>query len=478
MNLLTLSGIVKAIKEKKVSCKEVIDFYLKQIDKHNPNLNAFLRLNERGLKNLDSLKLKGPLAGVPLGVKDMFCTKGLKTTAASKMLENYKSPYSATVIERLEQAGAFILGKCNNDEFAMGSTGENSYFGVTKNPWDPSCVAGGSSSGSASAVAAHLCPGSLGTDTGGSIRLPAHYCNLVGIKPTYGRVSRYGIVAYASSLDQAGPLTHNVEDGALILDAITGYDPKDSTTADMAPTQFHKHLNSQIKGMKVAYFKISERDQNIDLDIIESQEKVLKVLKSRGCKLIEKKWPFLDYGVSVYYLISTSEASSNLARYDGVRYGFRSKKSPKDLQDFYGSNRSEGFGLEVKRRILMGTFCLSSGYYDEYFHKACQVRHLIQKDFEEIFKTCDAILCPVSATTAPKIKEDLSILKNYLNDQFTVFANLTGLPALSLPVHFSKQKLPIGAQLIGPAFKEQNILNIALSLEEEFQLYKERPNGI
>ena len=478
MNFLTLSGIVKAIKAKKISCREVVDFYLKQIEKHNPALNAFLRLNEKGLKNLDSLKPEGPLAGVPLGIKDIFCTKGLKTTAASKMLSDYTPPYSATVVERLEQAGAFILGKCNNDEFAMGSTGESSYFGATKNPWNLDCVAGGSSSGSASAVASHLCPGALGTDTGGSIRLPAHYCNLVGIKPTYGRVSRYGMIAYASSLDQAGPLTHTVEDGALILDAITGYDSKDSTTADLPPTQLHKQMNSQVKGMKVAYLRIPDGDGSIDLDIVESQEKVLKALKARGCELTEIKWPFLDYGVSVYYLISTSEASSNLSRYDGVRYGFRSKKPAKDLKDFYSSNRSEGFGLEVKRRILMGTFCLSTGYYDEYFHKACQVRYLIKQDFEKIFKTCDAILCPVSTNTAPKIKKTVNVLKNYLNDQFTVFANLAGLPALSLPVHFSKQGLPIGAQLIGPAFKEQNILNIALALEEEFQLYKKRANGI
>ncbi len=477
MDLFTLSDIVKAIRKKEVSFKEVVNFYLKQIDKHNPSLNAFLRLNEKGLKKIDTFKPQGLLGGVPLGIKDMFCTKGLKTTAASKMLGDYVPPYSATVIERLEQAGAFILGKCNNDEFAMGSAGKNSHYGVTKNPWDLSCVAGGSSSGSASAVAAHLCAGALGTDTGGSIRLPAHYCNLVGIKPTYGRISRYGMISYASSLDQAGPLTHTVEDGALILDAITGYDPKDSTTADLAPTQFHKQLNSQVKGMKVAYFNVFQENEDIHPEILESQEKVLKVLKERGCELIEKKWPFLDYGASVYYLISTSEASSNLSRYDGVRYGFRSKKSPKDLKDFYGFNRSEGFGLEVKRRILMGTFCLSTGYYEEYFHKACQVRYLIQQEFMEIFKTCDAILCPVSTNTAPKVKEDVNILKNYLNDQFTVFANLTGLPALSLPVHLSKQNLPIGAQLIAPAFKEQNILNIAKSLEEELQLYKEKPDG-
>ena len=477
MNLFTISDFAKALKEKKISVKEVIDLHLERIEKHNPDLQAFLRLNEEGLKNIANFVPKGPLAGIPLGIKDMFCTKGLKTTAASKMLENYTPAYSATVVERLQEAGCFVLGKCNNDEFAMGSTGKNSSFGATKNPWNRLHVSGGSSSGSASAVAARLCPASLGTDTGGSIRLPAHYCNLVGIKPTYGRVSRYGIIAYASSLDQAGPLTHTVEDGALILDTITGSDSKDLTTANLPPTKLHQQLNPQIKGKKVCYFNM-ENQEEVDPEIRESQKQVLKVLKSKGCHLIEKKWPFLDYGVPVYYLISTSEASSNLSRYDGVRYGLRSQKSPKSLEDFYGFNRKEGFGLEVQRRILMGTFSLSSGYYDKYFYKACQVRQLIKTSFEDIFKECDAILSPVSSTTAPRIKEEVGVLKNYLNDQFTVFANLTGLPALTLPVAFSKNKLPIGAQLIGPAFKEQNILDIALSLEKEFQLYKERPNGI
>lgn len=478
MNLSSVSSIAKNVRERKISVKEVFNFYLKRIEKHDSIINSFLRLNNKLLKQLDTLKPEGKLAGVPLGIKDMFCTQGLKTTAGSRILENYIPPYSATVVSRLEGQGALVLGKCNNDEFAMGSTGKNSAFGITKNPWNIEHVPGGSSSGSASAVAAEFCPASLGTDTGGSIRLPAHYCNLVGIKPTYGRVSRYGMISYASSLDQAGPLTHTVEDGALILDAITGYDSNDSTTANLKPTQFYENLNSNIKGMKLAYFDLDGfKNINIHPDIIESQNKVMKILKDRGCSLKKEKWPFLDHGTSVYYLISTAEASSNLSRYDGIRYGFKTKQTVKNLAEFYSKTRGEAFGEEVKKRIFMGTFCLSAGYYNDYFQKACQVRRLIQKEFEEIFKNYDAVLCPVSTSIAPKINESSSTLESYLNDRFTVFANLAGLPALSLPVHFSKQGMPIGAQLIGPAFKEQNILNLAQAVEQELQLYKEKPNG-
>ena len=477
MDFFSLSEIQRHLKEKKISPKEVWDFYLEKINRHNENLNAFLSLNERAFESKNIKNHQGPLSGIPLGIKDMFCTRGLRTTAGSRALESYIPPYTATAVDRLEKAGALIIGKCNNDEFAMGSTGENSYFGPVKNPWNPNHSAGGSSSGSASAVAGGLCPASLGTDTGGSVRLPAHYCHLVGIKPTYGRVSRYGMIAYASSLDQAGTLTRTVEDGAWLLDIISGFDPLDSTTAKIPTPFFQKNLNSQVKNKKVVYFDMEAFKDQIDPSVLSAQNICLTLLKDRGCELIEKKWPFLEYGLSVYYLISTSEASSNLARYDGVRYGHRSKRKAKDLQEFYAFNRSEAFGPEVRRRIIMGTFCLSSGYYEEYFHKAGQVRHLIQQAFDEIFSSCDVILSPVAHSPAPQLGTKKQPLQIYLNDQFTVFANLIGAPALSLPVSFSKENLPIGAQLMGKAFREQDILDLALALEEDLQIYKKRPHG-
>ena len=480
MEDFTVSEIAAKIKKREISPKEVAEEYLKKIEKEDSKLKAFINLNEEILTETQDLKEAGPLYGVPLGIKDMFCTKRLKTTAGSRMLENFTPPYSATVVERLKKAGALVLGKCNNDEFAMGSTCETSYFGSAKNPWNREYSPGGSSGGSASAVAARFCPASLGTDTGGSIRLPAHFCNLVGVKPTYGRVSRYGMIAYGSSLDQAGPLTKTVEDSALILDAISGWDSKDSTTAPMKPSQFYKNLNQKINSLKVAWFpleKLQSPEDSLEIhpDIKEAQEKVLKAFKSMGCSLVEKTWPFFHHGVSVYYLISTSEASSNLARYDGVRYGFKSSHQAKTLQEFYEINRGEGFGEEVQRRILMGTFCLSQGYYEAYFQKACQVRRLIKEGFEEIFKSCDVILAPVAFSPAFKLGEKVKPLEKYLNDQFTVAANLTGFPALSVPVHFSSKDLPVGVQLLGPAFGEQKILNTALALEKEFQLYKKRP---
>ena len=481
MEDLTVSEIAVKIKKKELSPEEIAQEYLKKIEKEDPSLNAFINLNKEILKETQSLNDNGPLYGVPLGVKDMFCTRKLRTTAGSRMLENFVPPYSATVVERLQKAGALVLGKCNNDEFAMGSTCETSYFGTSKNPWNKDHSPGGSSGGSASAVAARLCPASLGTDTGGSIRLPAHFCNLVGVKPTYGRVSRYGIIAYGSSLDQAGPLTKTVEDSALILDAISGWDSRDSTTASLKPSEFHKNLNPKIDSLKVAWFPLEKLQSSgtsleIHPDIHEAQEKVLKVFKSLGCSLVEKTWPFFHHGVSVYYLISTSEASSNLARYDGVRYGFKKSHQAKTLKEFYETNRGDGFGEEVQRRILMGAFCLSQGYYEAYFQKACEVRRLIKESFEEIFKSCDVILAPVAFSPAFKLGEKIKPLEKYLNDQFTVTANLTGFPALSVPAHFSKDNLPIGVQLLGPAFGEQKILNAALALEKEFQLYKKRPH--
>ena len=471
MDFLSLSDIQKKLQKAEISTQEVFDFYLKRIEKHNSNLNAFISLN----KKAQTKKTRGSLAGIPIGVKDLFCTRNLRTTAGSKGLENYLPPYTATAVEKLEREGAVVIGKCNNDEFGMGSTGENSYFGGSKNPWNEKHTAGGSSSGSASAVSAGLCPASLGTDTGGSVRLPAHYCSLLGFKPSYGRISRYGMIAYASSLDQAGIFTHTVEDAALLLDIMSGFDPKDSTSLQTKAPDFQKNLNSEIKSKNIAYFDLEPFKAQIDPDILSAFQKTLQILEQRGCHLIEKKIPLLEYGIPVYYLISSSEASSNLARYDGIRYGKQNLKPAQSLQDFYASNRSEFFGEEVRRRILIGTFSLSSGYYEEYFQKAGQIRHLIKQAHNEIFSSCEAIASPVAKNTAPLLNSNQKDLALYLNDVFTVSANLIGSPALSLPCSFSKDNLPIGIQLIGPALGEQKILDIALALEEDLKVFNKRP---
>ncbi len=473
MTSLSISQIAKSVREKNLSPKEVFQFFLSRAKKLDPALNSFVSLNEAALE--ESLPESGPLAGVPLGIKDMFCAEGMKASAGSKMLRDFAPPYSASAVRRLKRAGAIILGKNNTDEFAMGSTGENSFFGPAKNPWKKTHSPGGSSSGGAAAVAARLCPGALGTDTGGSVRLPAHHCHLTGVKPSYGRISRYGMIAYASSLDQAGVLTRSAADAALLLDAIMGPDPLDSTTADLPPPRLHENLNPSMKGKKAGFFDLE--GFSVSKAAARALKKSLSALTARGAELVEKKWPFFDYGVSVYYLISASEAASNLARYDGVRYGFRSEKPSKSLEEFYSLSRGEGFGLETKRRILMGTFCLSEGYYEDYFHKACQARQKIRRAFEELFKDCQVLLSPVSAAAAPKLGESSDPLQAYLNDQFTVFANLTGFPAMSLPADFSDEGLPAGVQLMAPAFGEQSMLNAALAIEEELQVSGRGPEG-
>ena len=475
MKPMTVAQIAQNIREKKISPRETAEFYLKRAKTHNPALNAFITLNENLLKEAENVK-EGPLMGVPLGIKDIFCAKGLRATAGSRMLEHFISPFSATVVERLQKAGALILGKCNQDEFAMGSTGENSFFGVSKNPWDRERTAGGSSGGSASAVAGGLCPAAFGTDTGGSVRQPAHFCHLVGFKPSYGRISRYGMIAYGSSLDQAGTLSHIVEDCALLLDAVTGSDPKDSTTAPLPPSSFYENLNPQIKSLTVGFFHPEEMGQtDLHPSVGETFESALRVLKSRAGRVVRQKWPRLDHSLSAYYLISTSEASSNLARYDGLRYGFSSPDPAKNLEEFYSLNRGQGFGEEVKQRILIGTFCLSSGYYEAYYERACRARALIKKEFEDIFKVCDVILCPVAPTPALPLDQKAEPLKNYLNDLFTVSANLAGLPAVSVPAGFSKDKLPVGVQIMGPPFGEQKVLDTALCLQKDLNIHGERP---
>lgn len=486
MSLLntSLSEIVALIKNKQYSVSEVCQFYLDRINKFNPELNAVLTLNpavqdiaRKMDENFDHYKDK-PLMGVPILMKDVFCTKDLKTTVGSKILEHFTPPYSAEVVERLEKAGAIIIGKCNQDEFAMGNTNENSAFGQTLNPWDKSRVPGGSSGGSAAAVCAGLCAASIGTDTGGSVRQPASFCNIVGIKPTYGRVSRYGMIAYASSLDQAGPMTMNVEDSALILQTISGKDNKDSTSSQSVTPSWVKDLNPSLKSLKVAVLNSAEVEKTCHPDVKKVLYTVIDLLKKQGAIVDEIDIPLVDKVVSIYYLISTSEASSNLARYDGVRYGFRSTSEVADsLDNFYGKTRGEGFGSEVKRRILMGTYCLSYGYYDQYYNKACQIRRLLRNEITKYLSKYSLILSPVSATPAFCLGEkQAGSVESYLSDSFTVLSNLTGIPSISVPAGFSDENLPIGVQFMAKHFDEQTLFNAALLIQNELKAVGKRPD--
>ncbi|MFN9068074.1 MAG: Asp-tRNA(Asn)/Glu-tRNA(Gln) amidotransferase subunit GatA, partial [Bdellovibrionales bacterium] len=406
------------------------------------------------------------LGGIPFGINDMLCTKNLRTTAASKMLENFIPPYDSTVVARLKNQGAIILGKLNQDEFAMGSSNETSFFGATKNPWDLKFVPGGSSGGSAAAMAAKMAAATIGTDTGGSIRQPASFCGVVGVKPTYGRVSRYGIIAFASSLDQAGPMTQSVADAAVVLETICGHDPKDATSSQKVVPDFFKNLNSKTR-LRVGVLTEALKG-GLDTDVEKALQGAIEDYKKSGAEISEISLPLLDHAISVYYLIASSEASSNLSRYDGVRFGHRAKmdESSVSLDEFYARTRGEGFGAEVKRRIMMGTFCLSSGYIEAYYEKACRVRRLIQQDYAMAFENCDVILSPVAASPAFKIGERISDpLQMYLNDIFTTSTNLAGLPGMSVPYSISKSGLPIGLQLTAKAFDEQTLLNAAATLE-------------
>lgn len=408
-----------------------------------------------------------PLLGIPLGIKDLFTIEGVRTTCASRILENYVPPYTATCLSRVEAAGAVILGKTNMDEFAMGGSNENSAFGPVKHPSHPDRVPGGSSGGSATAVGADLCMAALGTDTGGSIRLPAHYCGIVGIKPTYGRISRYGMIAFASSLDQAGPMTRSVEDAAILLDAMSGHDPLDSTSLRLPATRCVAALQRSLEWSKI---KIGVPKEyfigGIASDVEASIQASLSWMESKGAKLIPISLPHTTYSVAVYYLVAVSEASSNLARYDGVRFGVRPAQAENDLESFYKKARSI-FGPEVKRRIILGTFALSAGYSEAYYRRACQVRRLIKQDFDQAFREVDLIAGPISPTTAFKLGEKVSDpLQMYLNDIFTIPANLAGLPAMSLPCGKDRQGLPIGLHLMGPAFGEERLMSIAHAFEK------------
>lgn len=475
----SFEDVASAVKAKKIKAVEVAEYFLNRIESLNPKINAVVKLNPKMLEEAKAVDQKiqagqnpGPLAGVVFGIKDMLCTKDLESTAASKMLAGFKPPYDATVVARLRAAGAVIAGKLNQDEFAMGSSNETSVFGVCRNPWNLDVVPGGSSGGSGAALASRMVMGAIGTDTGGSIRQPANFCGVFGIKPTYGRISRYGIVAYASSLDQAGPMASSVQDGALSLEVLCGKDPKDMTTSTKPVPKFSESLQQPLRGKKIGLVKEYYSDQ-LDSDTQEALNRAVEHLKSLGAEILEVSVPMTKFAVPMYYLISASEASSNLSRYDGVKYGFRAEFSDLagiSLEDFYSKTRSEGFGSEVKRRIMLGTYCLSSGYYDAYYKKACQVRRILLNEYKEAFQMCDALISPVTMTPAFKIGErSKDPIKMYMNDIFTTATNLAGLPGLSVPFSFSKNGLPIGIQLTGWQFQEEIILNIASKLEAEFK---------
>ncbi len=469
-NKNSLSELVNLIKTKKVSSLEITNHFIKNIEK-SKKLNSFITTcfeeSIKKAKNFDSKKnFDGLLSGIPLAVKDLFCTKNIKTTAGSKILENFIPTYESTVTKNLWSQGAFLLGKLNCDEFAMGSSNETSYFGNVINPIGKDLVPGGSSGGSSSALAANLTPATIGTDTGGSIRQPASFTGTVGLKPTYGLCSRWGIVAFASSLDQAGPMTKNVKDCALLLEAMSGYDQKDSTSINKKKENYSKKLNENIKGLTIGIPK-EYRVENMPKEIDKLWEKGIEILKKSGAKIVNITLPHTKYALPTYYIVAPAEASSNLARYDGVKYGYRSMKY-KNLIEMYENTRAEGFGDEVKRRILIGTYVLSSGYYDAYYLKAQKVRNLIKNDFDKCFKNIDAILTPSTPSSAFKVGEKSNDpISMYLNDIFTVPVNLAGIPAISIPAGLDNQGYPLGLQIISKALDEQKILNIAFAMEKK-----------
>ena len=481
---LTISQLINGYKAKQFKPSEVVDSYIKNIE-NNVRLNAFITTNFENAKleakKADEQVEKGDisnLTGVPIGIKDLFCTKNIKTTCGSKMLADFIPSYESTVTQKLFDAGAINLGKLNMDEFAMGSTNITSHFGPVINPYkknssDEDLVPGGSSGGSSCAVSANLCAGATGSDTGGSIRQPASFTNTVGIKPTYGRCSRYGMVAFASSMDQAGVFAKNVYDGALMQKVISGFDERDSTSINIPVPNFEALLNSNLNGLNIGIPKEYRMDGMSD-DIEKLWQKGINILKDRGANIVDISLPHTKYSASIYYVVASAEASSNLARFDGVRYGFRCAQENLTLEQFYENNRAEGFGKEVKKRILTGAYVLSSGYYDAYYKKAQQVRRLILEDFKQAFTKVDAILTPATPNSAFPIdsSKDLTSqdpIKIYLNDMFTIPANLAGLPAMSVPAGFDSDGLPLGLQIISKHFDEQTMLNVALAIEESLK---------
>ena len=477
---MTLAELRTRLDNREMTAREVTESYLQRIAATNPAINTFItRCSDTALaeaENADQAIASGdisPLTGLPIAVKDVFSTEGIRTTCASKILENYTPPYNATAIARIKEQKAVIVGKLNMDEFAMGSSNENSAFGPVCNPWDRKHVPGGSSGGSAASIAARQAAAALGTDTGGSIRQPASHCSVVGLKPTYGRVSRYGVVAYASSLDQVGPVTRDVRDSALLLQAVAGYDPADSTSVNTPVPDYQAGLTGNLKGLKIGLPKEYFVD-GLDEDVRSALEQAVSTYRDLGAEIIDVSLPHTDYAVACYYLVATAEASSNLARYDGVRYGLRAEHA-ENLIDMYMQSRAQGFGTEVKRRIMLGTYALSSGYYDAYYLKAQKVRTLIRQDFLDAFAQVDTILTPVAPTPAFALGEKTSDpLQMYLSDIYTIPVNLAGTCAMSLPCGFSSAGLPIGMQLIGKPFDEATILRTGYAFEQATEWHKKK----
>lgn len=483
MNLMSLTAVElgKKIKAKEVSVEEAVQAAIDAIEAREEKVHSFVTVDKEGAlarakevqKLIDEGTLSGPLAGVPVAIKDNMCTKGMLTTCSSKILYNFIPTYTAEAVERLEKAGAVIIGKTNMDEFAMGSTTETSAYGETKNPWNLEHVPGGSSGGSCAAVAAEECSFALGSDTGGSIRQPSSFCGVTGIKPTYGTVSRYGLIAYGSSLDQIGPVAKDVTDCATILEAISSYDKKDSTSVARDDYHFTDALVDDVKGLKVGIPK-DYFGEGLDAEVKEAVLAAAKTLEEKGAIVEEFDLGLVEYAIPAYYVIACAEASSNLARFDGVKYGYRTKEY-EGLHNMYKKSRSEGFGAEVKRRIMLGSFVLSSGYYDAYYLKALRTKALIKKEFDKAFEKYDVILGPATPTTAPKLGESLKDpIKMYLGDIYTISVNLAGLPGISLPCGEDRNGLPIGLQLIGDCFQEKKIIRAAYAFEQT-RNYKHSP---
>jgi aspartyl-tRNA(Asn)/glutamyl-tRNA(Gln) amidotransferase subunit A len=482
LNSLTIKQAHDKLSNKKISATELTRACLNRIEKIDDKINAFITVTEKEAldqaKKIDDRIKDGrelkPLEGIPCSLKDVFCTKGIKSTAASKILGNYIPPFDATATKKLKEQEIVLVGKTNTDEFTQGASTETSYFGVTKNPWNLEKVAGGSSGGSAAAVATGGCIYSLGTDTGGSIRQPASFCGVVGLKPTYGRVSRYGVMSMASSLDTIGPIAKTVEDAAIVLKHIAGKDKNDATTPEVKVDNYPELIKQDIKGLKIGIPKEYFID-GMDDEVKKITEDSIKILEKLGAKITEINLPHTKYAVAVYYIITPSEVSSNMARYDGVRYGHRNEDN-KDLIEQYFKTRAEGFGEEVKRRIMIGTYTLSAGYYDAYYNQAQKVRTLIKRDFEQAFAKVDTILTPTSPTPAFGIGENTQDpLKMYLADIFTVSANLSGVPALSVPAGFTKDNLPVGVQFLGKHFDEKTILRVGHNFEQATDLTSKKP---
>ena len=472
LNLLTIDAARSAIQERKTTSMALVESFYARIQREDSAIGAYLTLTrERALEQadrIDRLAAEGkplpPLGGVPVGIKDVMCTRGVRTTAGSKILENFIPPHDCTAVARLEAAGAVVLGKLNCDEFAMGSSNENSAFHPVRNPRDLSRVPGGSSGGSAAAVAADMAVVTLGSDTGGSIRQPASFCGVVGLMPTYGRVSRYGLIAFASSLDHIGPLAKNVKDAATVLHTIAGRDPMDSTSADVPVPDYVAEIDKPVSGLKIGMAEEYFGD-GLDAEVRKAVEDAIQSLAKLGCDVLPVSLPHTEYAIPTYYIVATAEASSNLARFDGVRYGYRAKNA-RTLAEMYRRSRDEGFGAEVKRRIMLGTYALSAGYYDAYYLKAQKVRALLTRDFDEAFKKVDAIVTPTSPTAAFQLGEKANDpLAMYLADIYTVTADLAGIPGISIPCGQTREKLPIGLQILGKHFDEASILRLAHAYE-------------